>query len=270
VPSIRPGLIRIIRYSANCFILAGLALFVINIIGLFNYTTIDGDEIENISDHPRTVSEQEFWANAYKRDGESIKDYVARLTALVDNRMIAVDPQYAKPTFFENWILWFRAQRVGYHEWLDSRRTVRLGGGYCSQHAILLDNLLDEQGIESRILGLGGHVINEVLIDNKWKVYDSNYNVVFDESLNELENHPQHVYEGYLNAGYTESTARNWQEVYGSAENNFHFRNSQSYSSTIYLIFEKLALKLIWYIPAFLLVTGLIARLWLGREESHG
>jgi len=263
------SLVKYTRYTANTFVVVGLLMFAINIIGLFDYTTIDGDEIENISDHPRTVSEQAFWADAYRREGESVKDYSDRLTALIEGRMIAIDPKFSRPTFFENWILWARGQRRGYHEWLDTKRAVRLGGGYCSQHAIVFDNLLDEQGIESRILGLSGHVINEVLIDNKWKVFDPNYNVVFDESLSELERNPQHVYQAYLDAGYGEGTARNWQEVYGTPENNFHFRNSQSYSSTIYLIFEKLALKLIWFIPAFLLVTGLLARLWLAREDSQ-
>ena len=263
----RTRLITYTRYTANGFIMISLLLFTINIIGLYNYTTIDGNEIEKLNDHPRTVSEQDFWENAYRQEHESVKEYADRVTALIEGRMIAIDPKYSSPTFFENWILWFRSQRIGHHEWVDTRYAVRLGGGYCSQHAIILDNLLDEQGIESRILALGGHIINEILVDDKWKVYDSNYNVIFDESLNDLENHPERVYQAYRDMGYAESTAKYVQDAYGTPENNFHFRNSQSYSSTMYLIFEKLALKLIWYIPAFFLFTGLFARLWLGSRR---
>jgi hypothetical protein len=263
-----PKVTRYVLYTANGFILTGTILLIINFIGLFHYTTIEGDETENISDHPRSVSEQEFWDNAYRRDNESVEEYVDRLTALVEHRMIAIDPSFARPTFFENWILWIRSQRIGHHEWLDTGKAVRLGGGYCSQHAIVLDNLLDEQGIESRILGLSGHVINEVLIDGKWKVYDSNYNVVFNGSLSDLESNPEQVYRTYIDAGYEEGTARNWQAVYGSPENNWHFRNSLAYASEGYFIFEKLALKLIWYIPFFLLISGVLVRLWLAHKKG--
>jgi hypothetical protein len=259
------NIIKNLRKTANGFVMVGLMLMVINIIDLFHYTRIDGDEIENINDRPRTVSEQEFWDNAYKQEGESDKEYSERLTALIDHRMIAVDPEFAIPTFFENWILWLRSQFVVQHEWVNTNKAIRLGGGFCSQHAIVLDNLLDEQGIESRILSLGGHVINEILINGKWKVHDSNYNIVFDKSLNELENNPNLVYEAYLKAGNTESLATKLQDIYSTAENNWHFRNSRDYSSAIYFFFEKIAIKLIWFIPVFLVILGLLTRFWISR-----
>lgn len=131
-----------------------------------------------------------------------------------------------------------------------------------------MDNLLDEEGIESRIIGLGGHVLNEVQVDGHWRVMDSNNNVVFNHSLAELETNPTLVYETYLAAGLAEGTARNWEQVFGSPENNWHFRNSLTYKSFPCFLFEKLSLKLIWLIPILLLMTGAALHLWIRYHEQ--
>lgn len=253
-------LIRKLRICANVLIMIGLAIVAINITGFFVFTTIDGNE-PGAPPADIQISEEEFWAKAYKKKGEPIRDYVKRLTGLIDKRMIAIDPTYAKPTFFENWILWSRARRIGYHEWLDSEKAIRLGGGYCSQHAIVMDNILDEQGIESRILGLNGHVLNEVLIDGEWYVADPNYNVTFDASLAELEDNPFKVYQAYREAGLPEQTARHWQDVFGTAADNWHFRSSLAYGSMVYFLQEKASLLLIWLVPAALIGIGLLIML---------
>jgi hypothetical protein len=233
----------------------------VDIIGLFHYTTIRGDDGHLLDEYPRTVSEQAFWANAYKTDSESIEEYVARLTALVSNRMLLINPKYAKPTVCENWVLWVRSQVLGEYEWLDTERAVRLGGGFCSQHAIVFNNVLREQGIDSRILGLGGHVLNEVLIEGQWRVYDPTYNVVFGASLDELESDPDVVYQAYRSIGRPDSEAKHWQNVFSTKADNWHFRSSRTYDLAGYLI-ERASFFLIWFVPATLVLLGLFGRRW--------
>ena len=163
--------------------------------------------------HPRTVSEAEFWEQAYRYDNEKVADYLERLTGLVSNRMLLIDKIHTKPTIFENWMLWGIAQKHGEFEWINTKKAVRLGGGYCSQHAIVFDNILKEQGITSRILMLNGHVVNEVLVNDKWQVCDPDFNVVFYQSLKELEANPEEVFQAYKTAGLTDNEALQWKKI---------------------------------------------------------
>ena len=247
----------IIKLFSKIFILTGLLLLAINIVGLFFYKTIDNTNIHILDDTPRKVNEQQFWENAYKKNDENNKAYVNRLTALVSDRMLLIDPKHAKPTFFENYILWSYSQYLNHYEWKDTRKAIRLGGGFCSQHAIIFNNILSEQNITSRILGLSGHVLNEVLIEGEWKVYDPDYNVIFKESLTELESNPQKVYQAYKKAGRPEDEAKHWQEVFGSGADNWHFPTSARYSTLGYLI-EKVSFFLIWIIPLIFIGIGTI------------
>lgn len=172
----------------------GVLLLLVNVVGLFHYKVITGDERQSLTADDQSVSEAYSWGSAFRRGGESVEDYAGRLMSLVSGRMIEIDPKYAKPTLFENWILWMVSTYKGEHEWLDTKKAIRVGGGFCSQHAIVFNNILRDQGVESRILRLSGHVVNEVLIEAQWKVFDNDYNVSFNASLSELENDPGKVY----------------------------------------------------------------------------
>ena len=260
---------NIIKIVANIFILTGSLLLMINIIGIFHYTTINEANPHILDESPTQISEQEFWDNAYRKNGETIEVYVNRLNALVSDRMLLIDPKYAKPTFFENYILWAYSQHLNYYEWKNTKKAVRLGGGFCSQHAIVFNNILREQKIVSRILGLGGHVLNEVLIEGKWKVHDPDYNVIFGVSLKDLESNPKEVYQAYKNAGRPEDEAKYWQEVFGSDTDNWYFQSSIVYSVLGFLI-ETLSFFLIWILPiAFILIGILIKKYRLTTRSLH-
>lgn len=170
--------------------------------------------------------------------------------------MLLIDAIHTKPTFFENYILWSYSQYRNSYEWKNTRKAIRLGGGLCSQHAIIFNNILRDQGITSRILALGGHVLNEALIDGVWKVYDPDYNVVFGVSLSELESNPQKVYQTYRKAGRPEDEAKHWQEVFGSDADNWHSPTSDSYAPWGSVI-EKASFLLIWILPLIFIIFGI-------------
>jgi hypothetical protein len=119
----------------------------------------------------------------------------------------------------------------------------------------VLNNILNEQSISSRILALSGHVVNEVKIENKWIVVDPTYNVIFYHSLCELESDPELVYQIYIKAGRPEKEAKKWKTIYQSSGNNWHFMSSKIYGLKIYLV-EKVSLYIIWIIPFFLLALN--------------
>lgn len=241
---------------SSILIVVGTLLLLFNVIGIFHYETVEIDDPHLLDDSPTTVPEELFWDNAYRRINEPIDAYLQRLTELISRRMLLIDPQYTKPTIFENWILWIYSKMIGYYEWSDTKRAVRLGGGYCSQHAIVLNNILREQDIPSRIIKLGGHVLNEVLINGAWKVYDSDYNVIFNASLKELENDSVRVYEAYLGAGRPEDEAKQWQKVFATDADNWHYRKTSIYREEKYYI-EVAALYLVWIIPSIMILVGI-------------
>ncbi len=242
--------------AANTLIFIGALLLGLNLIGLFQFRAVQIDDPDLMDDRPTEISEQDFWRAAYRTPGEPLEAYLQRFTTLVSEKMLRIDPQHTKPTIFENWILWLYAKQIGYYEWSDTRKAVRLGGGFCSQNAIVFNNVLRDQDIESRIIKLGGHVLNEVLIDGNWRVYDADFNVVFDASLNELENAPDRVYASYVDAGRPKAEAGQWKEVFATSADNWHYKKTSNYRGEKFYV-EAAALYLVWLIPGFLLIAGL-------------
>jgi hypothetical protein len=247
------------RIVANMLIVAGIVLLLFNTIGFFYYTTVDIDDPHLLDDSPVTMGEDVFWENAYRRSNEPVEPYLRRLTELVSRKMLLIDQQYTKPTIFENWILWIYSKFLGYYEWSDTKKAVRLGGGYCSQHAIVFNNILRDQDIQSRIIKLGGHVLNEVLIDGNWRVYDPDFNVVFRASLKELEDNPVKAYQAYLLAGRPEAEAKQWEKLFATDADNWHYKKTSTYRGEKYYI-EVAALYLIWIIPPILILIGVRMR----------
>ena len=250
---------KFLRVLAFGTIILGIVLLLSDFVGLFYHTSVKEGDKNVLDKYPRTVTEKDFWVNAYRKPQEDIDKYVVRLCDLVSKRMLLINPKYTKPTFFENWILWLWAQKLGYYEYIDTRKAVRLGGGFCSQHAIVFNNILQEQGIVSRILGLGGHVLNEVLLKGKWRVCDPDYSIVFDESLCELERRPWVVFKKYKGKGLSDSEAEYIVKIFTSAEDNWCFQNSSVYDVKRYLI-ERASFYLIWVIPIGMILLGLF--LW--------
>ncbi|VAW76153.1 hypothetical protein MNBD_GAMMA13-32 [hydrothermal vent metagenome] len=241
---------------AKIFIFIGVTLILFNIIGYFYYTEITVNNKYLLDTEPRTISEKEFWNGAYKINNETLEVYLYRLTELVSKRMLRIDSKHTKPKIFENWILWIYAITKGYYEWSDTKRAIKLGGGFCSQHAIVFNNLLRKQGIKSRILGLQGHVVNETLINGQWKVYDPDYNIVFNATLQDLENNPTQAYQTYLASGAPDSTAKNFEQAFATEADNFRYKKTVAYRGEKYYI-EITSLYLVWIIPILLILSGL-------------
>ena len=247
------------RTFASLLILLGVILISFNIIGYFHYTEVSRESAHLLDINLENISEETFWDNAYQKNGETVEEYLPRITELISNRMLRINPTQTKPTVFENWILWLYSNKKGYYEWSETSRAVRLGGGFCSQHAIVLNNLLRKQDIDSRILALQGHVVNEVLVNGEWKVYDSDYNITFGTTLQDLENNPSKVYQAYLNSDATEETAKNFEEAFATAEDNFRYKKTRSYREEKHYI-EAASLYLVWVIPALLILLGIKLR----------
>ncbi len=218
-------------------IMIGVLLIAINSIGLFHYTTIDEHNPKARAKEIAQISESEFWSEL--RDTKvniNSKDGVIRLNTLVSNRMLHIDHKYTSPTFFENYLLWAYSRYTRYYEWVNTKRAIRLGGGFCSQQAIVLDNLLKTQGIESTIIGLSGHVVNEVLVDEGWMILDPDYNVSIGFSLRELEHNHDIAHKAYKQTGLSDGAARRIAQMYTSHQDNWRYKGSVDFKGYDYYI----------------------------------
>ena len=79
----------------------------------------------------------------------------------------------------------------------DTEEALQRGVGLCSQQAMALHGLLKMFGIESRVMGLSGHVICIVHINEKWIVADPDYGVVLPIDISKLEQDPSLAYPYY-------------------------------------------------------------------------
>ena len=66
-----------------------------------------------------------------------------------------------------------------------------------------------------------GHVVTEALTDSGWRVFDPDYGVFFNASLNELESEPyKYIPEILRQHNYSENTIQTYIDIVKTKENN--------------------------------------------------
>lgn len=87
----------------------------------------------------------------------------------------------------ENWIQWSLGQL--YPPLLrtqDAERILEQGIGDCAERVAVLQSLVRRSRLETRIVGLGGHVVLEVHANGTWYTADPDYGVVYRGTVDEL------------------------------------------------------------------------------------
>lgn len=62
-----------------------------------------------------------------------------------------------------------------------------IGGGFCDDRSSVLAKTWREQGFKSRIIGFEDHVVAEVLVKNKWQMYDPDFGVFYCDEKGTLK-----------------------------------------------------------------------------------
>lgn len=189
------------RATANVLAVGGLLLLALNLVGLVvplrSPHVAEGRTYFGAADV--TLSEADVLRLVERRSDEPNLPLIERATWAV-NQGLAHDLPAQLP-ITENWLLWLYDLRDSAYEWelIDHRKALEQGFGLCSQHAIVLEGLLEEQGVRSQILALGSlHVVNRVAIaEGQWVIADPDFGVVLPD-LPELT--PEVVREAYVEA----------------------------------------------------------------------
>jgi len=256
----------------NILALAGLLLMGVSVIGIF--TTLRNTEIleeeKTVFHNDITLSLQDFIEESKKSSDESDKDYAYRINLLVNHGIAyywqdeGLSKYNIRVPFSENYLL-FAASYVypdmfKKHEFTNYQKAMERGVGLCSQHAIILTGLLNNNGIESKIIGLDGHVITTVEVEaDIWHVLDPNYGVAIPLAIEQIQESPGVV------ANYYQKSIESYQEknnpisleemveVYGKDGNKVYNGGIRGYSGWKKYYFEKMSYLLMWILPLALM-----------------
>lgn len=107
-----------------------------------------------------------------------------------------------------------------------------IGGGFCDDRASVLAKVWNKLGYSSRVIGLGGHVVPEVLNNDKWQLFDPDFEIYFSDSNDtvlsekELENNSQRFFSvsdnNFLNPIFQSKNplSESIADLYATKENN--------------------------------------------------
>jgi hypothetical protein len=123
---------------------------------------------------------------------------------------------------WENWVQWLLGQF--YSPLLrtqDPRWIVSGGKGDCSERSALLQDLLKCYGMESRLIGLGGHVVLEVQHDQQAWVLDPDYGISLNSGIENLQTlHLDILVDGLMEQGLTRDESIEYGKLIRTTDNN--------------------------------------------------
>ena len=254
----------------------GVLLMLINLYGLSQNLRPDNIELEHLrfKEHDVSLSQQEFFKQSQKYSDETELEYAARLTQVIAGGLAHIHWEEYTPAKFnqtvpiwENYILYLMGkfkvmpEYVRYH-FSDPEKSIERGIGICGDASILMSQLLQQHGIDNKIITIPGHVMVEANFDGNKKVYDPDFGVTLGQSAAYYKSTPLAVGTAYSDNGYTLGDDKFIIDGFKSKLNYWdgvkHFITKKYY-------FEKAAYVLKWLIPLVFLLLGAI--FWRQRKS---
>lgn len=264
--------------------LIGALLFSINICGIFIPLRNEEIYVEKGTafEDDIVLTEEELWKEIHT-DTSDVSSYVAHLNSAI-NRGIAHywrdeggDKYRLRIPIYENYFLytasWVYPPVFQKYEFSHYKKAIERGVGICSEHAIIISEILKEKGIDSKIIGLDGHVVATALInqlDNQWWILDADYGVVIPHSIEEIERNPSIINTYYAKAGYDAVLIKILVDIYQKKGNKVvngvreYDSRIKSYSLRYYL--ESVTYILKWVLPLLMLLPRCLEK----RLQNNG
>ena len=105
--------------------------------------------------------------------------------------------------------------------------------------------MLQNNGLEAKIIGLSGHVVTTVRADGKWLILDADLGIVMPYSLEEVEQDRNIVESYYKNTWNPEL----FVSIYTSANDNVQIDSARAFSTSRITDFEETAYQYKWMVP---------------------
>ena len=223
----------------------GMLLFATDIVG-----------IAVIATNPRVQGFERF-AEEPIADRES---FVRRLVRFTDEGIYHVPSDINRPLLWDNWLLYVLSYtdpvKYEHYEYIDSRKAIARGTGFCSQSALVITDVLQKRGIPSKMVALNGHVVASAEVyPDQWWILDGDYDVVIPHSIEEIEQDPEIIRE------YVEPTAGPLQtdvliDIYGPEGNGISADGWAYHGRTREEVNKQYTLK--WAIPLVMMVASVV------------
>jgi transglutaminase superfamily protein len=252
------------------FLLLGGGLLTINCVGF-----LIGSVISNFPEVRKPVPNFDYrtlsWEKAQSKFSRLLKNDISleqkakKLFGLVSRSFMHTSSYKIKP--WDNWMLWLGGIILD-KKYLDSQDPDLLwkaGGGFCHQAATIYVSKGKDLGLETRLIGLSGHVVAEVYLPGKgWRVVDPDMGIFWDHDLDSFGTEPNiNQIKNHLSTlGFLDKTAQHFAKVYTSQEDNK--REKYPTAPKRYLL-EKITNWFKWLIP--LILIGVSLRIM--RTDPH-
>ena len=270
--------------------LIGAALMLLNIAGLFLSLRHPGIYSEDgvLFKEDISLSFEQAVKDAARRPGETDDAYARRLTRVVNMGVAhywseeGADRYRLRVPARENWLLYLKSftepEHYSKYEFVDPERALERGVGHCSQQAMILCRLLLDNGINAKIIVLGGHVVVGARTGpGKWIVADPDYGVVVPRDIMEIMSDPELVRPFYrdVESKYLDPrrkdllSADRIVEIYGP-EGNVILDDFINFMGPDRYYFELYSYAAIWIIPLLLLLPGAVTVLKVLKVKKDG
>jgi hypothetical protein len=257
----------------------GLLLLLMNLSGEF--VSLRSSDLDRNYSDDLTISEDQI----YEVVGQNFASrdlYIYNVNSAVykgiSHSAWAGDPDELnlRVPFNENYLLFLASYiypRVWErYEFSNPQKAIERGIGICSQKAIITTRLLANNGIETKVIGLDGHVVATSKVDlesNQWWIVDADYGVVIEHDIVEIEKDPEIIRVYYRDAGYANHTIDALVEIYGKEGNYVPSGVSMTayHPNRLYVeYFEYLAYIMKWLIPIVFIIPFMRNRYYHFKE----
>ncbi len=202
----------------------------------------------------------------------TVKDIAGEANRVIYGRIVhywddqGIDDYHLRFPVYKNFILhllsYYSPAVYKKYEFCDYHLALRRGVGLCSQQAIALVGYLESRGIKAKVVTLNGHVVAKVLVEEPdvWWIYDPDFGVVLPRRLADLEHSRDYISDKYVAAGISSPEAEGLAEIYTKTPNHVWEEGVRGYGDCPYMkyIMRKTAEVLVWVIPAFGLLIGIL------------
>jgi hypothetical protein len=274
--AIKIRLLRMSRLAAFVLFSAGALLMAINVTGLF--LSLRNPRLQSektLFKNDIIITPPRLWEDIRRRSGETAEEYVRRLNSVVAQAMAhewadrSIDEYHLRVPIWENYILYFMSYAMPRpflkYEFADYEKALERGVGLCSQHALVLTEILREEGIEAQVIALDGHVVARVEVEKgEWIIADPDYGVVIPHDILKVQNGPEMVLPYYIVAtknyrpGGKGHSAEKIAAIYGRENNYILEEGAKGYMGAARYNFEKNSYRVKWLLPAALMLPALV------------
>ncbi|GAF75266.1 unnamed protein product, partial [marine sediment metagenome] len=192
-------------------------------------------------------------------------EYAKRMNALVYNSITFFKGAFVIPVY-DNYILWARASIIRdyyyvFYDFADWRKAINRGVGVCTQYAIALSELLNENGFKTYVAILNSPNICDIhaVVVSDTFTLDPTYNIAVGFNLKEIEQNHSLVEAAYQNT----NTPLRYVQMYSSG-------NTMVMEMDVFMPnyrFDKLTYWLIWIIPLLLLLPLIYRKILKNRKR---